>query len=218
MAHGLISRFGIGVAAIAAVSACGSTTTGSAAPSAPSPSPSSTAPAPAPTRTSSPTGCPSTLTGTDVPTLDVNGFDTVKLGMTKAQAAATCYFNVDVRVSEPCPHTIPLQFKAPYTASIDVYVDASGRLRNMGIWGRNVRMTMNDIGIGSTYADLRSRVASLSAPRSAGYDQTGVFVHEGQNYLGFLFNAKPQNLKGTDTVTFMELQQGSAPGLMRDGC
>lgn len=137
--------------------------------------------------------------------------------MTKAQAAATCHFNVDAKVGEPCPHTIPLQFKAPYTQSIDVHVNAAGKVTNMGIWGKNVRMATTHIGIGSTYAELKS-LGSLSAPRSVGYGQTGVFVHRGQNYLGFLFNTKPQRLKGTDTVTFMELQQGSAPGLMRDGC
>jgi plastocyanin len=43
-------------------------------------------------------------------------------------------------------------------------------------------------------------------------------VKDGNNYLGFLFNPKPADLKAGDTVTFMDIQRGSAPGLMRDGC
>ncbi len=56
------------------------------------------------------------------------------------------------------------------------------------------------------------------APEEAGYGQTGLFVSEGAGWIGFLFNAKPDAVAATDTVTFVEVTRGAKPGLMRDGC
>jgi hypothetical protein len=191
------------------LTACGSTTTST----------------PTSTASTSTSGSPSAV-ATSTPataglTLSPAGFGPVKLGMTKAEAAATGVFNVDVKNAN-CEGSTALVPKAPYTSSFDVLLDKSGRITAIGGQGANLKTSLG-IRAGSTLADVQKAYPSASAPRDPGgdagpYHQSAVYVHEGENYLGFLFQTTPAKIQPTDTVTFMEISHGRPPSLFRDAC
>jgi hypothetical protein len=142
----------------------------------------------------------------------------VKAGMSKAQALATGYFVADKPAPvEGCPVT-PLAWKDEYVYTYDVQTLGNGEISSIGVRGRGVT-TAQGIGVGSTYDEVEAAYPGESL-LDAGYGQSGVRVFDRQDggWIGFLFDAKPSAVKGTDPVTFVEVTKGSEPSLMRDGC
>lgn len=139
----------------------------------------------------------------------------VRVGMTTAQAAATGYFNTDVP-TEVCEATRPLEWKSNYFNALDVYVGRSGTITSIGVLGRGPT-TRSGLGVNSSYREVREVVGDAT-PERAGYGQTGVFVNDGDAWIGFLFDTTPAMISDSDPVTFIEVTRGRKPALMRDGC
>ncbi|MEO6471339.1 MAG: hypothetical protein ABIR57_05630 [Aeromicrobium sp.] len=142
----------------------------------------------------------------------------VHVGMTVAEAAATGFFNTNVKYpADDCRGTVALEWKAPYKGQVDVLLTPSKRIAAMGV--AKTLMTDKGIGIGSSLGDATFAYAqALSLPAEAGYGQTGVYVNSGDNWLGFLVNEKFSNVTPNSKITFMEVTKGAKPDLMRDGC
>ncbi len=139
----------------------------------------------------------------------------VQVGMSKAAAYATGYFDSDISVPA-CNRVDDLVWRQGYNDQLDVVTRDDGSVAAIGIRGGGPR-TRSGLGVGSTYESVQGVLGDV-APEEAGYGQTGVFVSEGAGWIGFLFNAKPDAVAPTDTVTFVEVTSGAKPGLMRDGC
>lgn len=139
----------------------------------------------------------------------------VQVGMSKEAAYGTGYFDADVSIPG-CNVTDDLAWKAGYNDQLDVHTRDDGSVASIGIRGAGPR-TRSGLGVGSTYESVLGVIGDV-APESAGYNQTGLFVSEGSGWIGFLFNATPDVIAPSDTVTFVEVTSGERPGLTRDGC
>ncbi|KQV75115.1 hypothetical protein ASC61_08930 [Aeromicrobium sp. Root344] len=139
----------------------------------------------------------------------------VRVGMSKQDAYATGYFDADVSVPA-CNRTDDLVWKAGYNDQLDVRTNDDGSVSAIGIRGAGPR-TRSGLGVGSTYESVQGVLGEV-APEAAGLGQTGLFVSEGAGWIGFLFNAAPDAIAPTDTVTFVEVTSGARPGLTRSGC
>lgn len=141
----------------------------------------------------------------------------VRAGMTKDEALATGLFDADVEVpGEGCGRVEPLAWKADYTSSLDVLTKDDGTVVSLGIRGDQPR-TADGLGVGSTLRQV-SQVHENAELTEAGFGQTGVFVTEGEQWLGFLFDADPETISQKSKVLMVEVTQGTKPDLMRDGC
>jgi hypothetical protein len=142
----------------------------------------------------------------------------VKVGMSKKDALATGMFDGDVAsATDGCP-VLPLMWKKAYTKALDVLTLGNGEITSIGVRGKQPR-TAAGLGVGSTYAQVRAQVDEPT-PIDAGYGQSGLFEYDGDNggWIGYLFNPPADQLKDTDTVSFVEVTKGEQPSLMRDGC
>jgi hypothetical protein len=139
----------------------------------------------------------------------------VQVGMSKQAAYATGYFDADVSVPA-CNRVDDLVWRANYNDQLDVVTLDNGSVQAIGIRGAGPR-TRSGLGVGSTYESVQGVLGDVPA-EEAGYGQTGLFVSEGNGWIGFLFNAAPDAVQPTDPVTFIEVTRGAKPGLMRDGC
>lgn len=169
-------------------------------------------PAPHPHPTVTPTSA--------TPRLSPLGFGTFRLGMTKEQAAATGLFDADVTMPSTyrCAPgaTFRLLARAPFTDTLKVDFDASGRVDRVAAWG-NVT-TSTGLHAGSTYAEVKTAYPTLSAVSRTVYGESGVFVREGSDYLGFLLPVAPNAVQDDTRVERMELAHGARPALAWDGC
>lgn len=139
----------------------------------------------------------------------------VQVGMSKKAAYATGYFDADVPVPG-CDRVDDLVWKSGYKDQLDVLTNDDGSVQSIGIWGSAPR-TRSGLGVGSTYESVIGVIGEVE-PEDAGYGQTGVYVSEGDGWIGFLFNPAPGDISPTDTVSFIEVTSGAKPGLIRDGC
>ena len=139
----------------------------------------------------------------------------VSVGMTKLAAYGTGYFDADVSVPA-CNRVDDLVWKAAYSNALDVLTNDDGSISSIGIRAAGPR-TRSGLGIGSTYESVQG-VLGNATPVEAGYGQTGLFVSEGNGWIGFLFDTTPAAITPTSPVTFIEVTRGAKPGLMRDGC
>lgn len=141
----------------------------------------------------------------------------VLAGMSRDEALATGLFDADVEVGgEECGRTDPLGWKTAYTSTLDVQATDDGMIVSMGVRGEQPR-TADGLGVGSTLRQV-SRVYENAEMMEAGFGQTGVFVTEGEKWLGFLFDADPESIGPKEKVFLVEVTQGTKPDLMRDGC
>lgn len=141
----------------------------------------------------------------------------VKVGMSRADALATGYFEADVKASdEGCPD-LPLAWKAGYADTFDVQTLRNGEIASIGIRGDDV-VTAGGVGVGSTYAQVSGEYPDETVVE-AGYGQSGLRFFDGAGgWVGFLFDPAPDAIEDTDRVTFVEVTRGAEPSLMRDGC
>jgi hypothetical protein len=140
----------------------------------------------------------------------------VRVGMSQRQALATGYFDADVP-SEGCEGTDPLRWTSNYYNALDVLTDRAGAIASIGISGRGPK-TRSGLEINSTLAEVRDVIGPEHEPRAAGYGQTGLFVNDGDAWIGFLFDARPDDVSQDSVVSFIEVTRGARPGLVRDGC
>ncbi len=176
---------------------------------------------PAPTPTKTTTASPTAIaTGEPVPKkLDIapGRIGTVKVGMTKAEAAATGYFDTDVEVgADVCEHVEPLQWKEFYEDQVDVITNETGSIVSMGV--RKGLKTDNGVTIGSTLGEVQDAYDNLSPAIEAGYGQTGVYFSTSGGWIGFLVNESIGQVTKDSKVSFIEVTKDTRPDLMRDGC
>lgn len=111
-----------------------------------------------------------------------------------------------------------LSWASDQARGIDVLTNQSDTIVSMGVRSPALATTSEGIRVGFTYAEVKAAYPTASEPEAAGYGQTGVFVREGDAWLGFLFDEAPDVLDDSSDVSFMEVTRGSQPSLMRDGC
>ena len=141
----------------------------------------------------------------------------VKVGMTKAQAYATGYFDKDV-ASTTCDNYVSrLLWKPAYKNNFDVFTLDDGEISAIGIF-KPGPTTRSGLQIGSTYKAVKAVLGPESGPIVAGYDQTALMVNQGDNWIGFLFDVREDAVSDSSRVTFIEVTRGRMPDLMRDGC
>lgn len=176
-----------------------------------------------PAQSPTPTPSPSS-NSTAKPASFTFGFGEVgkaKVGMTKADALATGYFDGNLTAADPdvCPAPKLAWKKTGAYTGLDVLVDDQGTIRALAAFSQSTIATAKGIKVGSSLADVKSAYGdSLVGPEPAGYGQTGVFIDEGNAWIGFLFDADPMTLDDSTPVVFMETTVGVRPELMRDGC
>lgn len=135
--------------------------------------------------------------------------------MTNKEALATDLFEAKApEVADGCDEPFALSWKEDYAAAMDVYTDRDGTITSLGVHTPGPH-TAEGIGIGSTLGQLPYEAAEM---REAGFGQSGVFVSDGERWLGFLFDESIEKVKQKSTVTFIEVTGSSKPALMRDGC
>jgi hypothetical protein len=79
--------------------------------------------------------------------------------------------------------------------------------------------TAEGISIGNSYAAVDKTYAGrLEGPVRMEYGQAGVFLRDGDKWIGFGFDNEPGKLADDSHVAFIEVTQGARPGLLRDGC
>lgn len=142
----------------------------------------------------------------------------VHVGMTVAEAAATGFFNTNVKYpADDCRGTVPLEWKALYKNQVDVLLTPLKRIASMGV--TKTLKTDKGVGIGNTLGEANDAYGdSISPAVEAGYNQTGAYVNIGDDWLGFLVNEEFNKVTPNSKITFMEVTKGAKPDLMRDGC
>ncbi|MCL3836779.1 hypothetical protein [Aeromicrobium duanguangcaii] len=189
----------------------------------PSPTPSS----PSATASPSATTTPTTESPTTEPTAALPGLAELvvapgrvgpaEVGMSRDEALETGLFEADAQVpGEDCGRVAPLAWKPEYASSLDVLAREDGTIVSLGVRGQQPR-TADGLGVGSTLRQV-SGVHETAELTEAGYGQTGVFVTEGDRWLGYLFDVDPDEVGPKDKVVLVEVTQGTRPDLMRDGC
>jgi hypothetical protein len=142
------------------------------------------------------------------------GVGPVRLGMTKDQALETGY--VEEGTIAPNCGTSVLQWKSDYQATLGLSTLDAGQVVGIGVKQPGPR-TRSGLTIGSTYASVKAALGEGATPEAVG-GQAGLFVSEGPNWLGFLFNSPPDTITDDATVTFIEIRQGAKPNLTPGGC
>lgn len=141
----------------------------------------------------------------------------VKVGMSKAEAYATGYFDKDV-TSKTCDNYVDrLLWKPAYKGNFDVFTLDDGEVSAIGIF-KPGPTTRSGLQIGSTYKAVKDVLGEDATPVEAGYSQTALMVNEGDSWIGFLFDRQPGEISDSAKVVFMEVTRGRLPDLMRDGC
>lgn len=184
--------------------------------STPSATPSATASSPAttPTPTAEPTVA---LPGIEELVVAPGRVGPVRAGMTRDEAFDTGLFDTDVEVpGEDCGRVEPLAWKADYASSLDVLTQENGSVVSLGVRGEQPK-TAEALGVGSTLRQV-TRAYETAEMTEAGYGQTGIFVTEGDAWLGFLFDEDLDAIGPRSKVTMMEVTTGTRPDLLRDGC
>ncbi|WP_293784459.1 hypothetical protein [uncultured Aeromicrobium sp.] len=179
------------------------------APSTPAPTTTSPSPTPSPT--------PDLPAAADL-LVAPGAIGDARVGMSVDEALATGLFATEFDRGDPavCENNQPLAWKEPLNDTFDVYV-ADGKITSMGVRAEGPT-NAEGLGIGHTLADFRG-VYETAEMREAGYGQTGLFLTDGSQWLGILFDAPLESIGPDAPVTFMEVTGGEGrPSLTRDGC
>ncbi|MCW2830591.1 MAG: hypothetical protein JWP31_1283 [Aeromicrobium sp.] len=170
-----------------------------------------------------PTPSASTEAPTETPALVVTpgAIGAAAVGMTKAEAGAPGLFDVDVDTGDDgCLAVAPLRWKSEQGGALDVLTDEEGTIRSMGVT-QGGPQTEKGIGVGSTYADVTEAYGdAVTPPTELGFGQAGVLLEDGDDWIGFLFDATVEDVLADPgiEVTFIEVTSGVQPDLIRDGC
>lgn len=141
----------------------------------------------------------------------------VEVGMSKDAALATGFLDADVPGADGCPD-VPLVWKPELAETFDVQTLGNGEIASIGVRGTGPR-TADGLGVGSSADEVR-RVVDEDTAQDAGFGQSALYEYDAETgrWIGYLFDAGPDQLKGSDVVSFVELTKGEQPGLVRSGC
>ncbi len=171
----------------------------------------------------SPSSSTSPRSGTpDDPSVELKirpgGVGLIEAGMTGEQALSTGQVERDTKREQMCEGIYYRWKDAEARSALDLATDPDGTIVSIGISG-DIYSTGTGVRIGDSLATLRQTYGDrLSSVQSAGYDQDGVFVKDGDRWLGFLLDSARSGIDDSTRVVFMEATKGNKPGLMRDGC
>jgi hypothetical protein len=140
-----------------------------------------------------------------------------QVGMTVEEANATGLFEPrEVADDDPCKDEYgPIQWKAPNTDALMVDVE-DDKISLLGIRG-SVK-TAEDVGVGSTYADVKAAYPDAKVEESQALGGSTVYLRDGEKWLGMGFSHEPDQLQDSTKVDFMEVASGSKPAVALSGC
>jgi len=169
-----------------------------------------------------PSWSPRDLTGPDgqlltLGNLEPGAFGEVKAGENVKTAVAAGYLEEDTKRAEACEGAPFYKWPDQWSGGMDVIVH-DGVIQSLGL-NKDSPETAEGISNGNSYGALKATYGDrLSDPVTMDYGQPGVFLHEGNRWLGFLLDATPDALNDQTRIVFIEASAGARPGLLRDGC
>jgi hypothetical protein len=169
-----------------------------------------------------PSWSPSDLTGADGKPLTLGNavpgaFEPVRVGMSIQQAIDAGFMERDPQREKSCEGTF-WKWKGQWSAGLDVLVDEDKQISSLGM-SKDGLETPEGISIGNSYAAVDKTYGDrLEGPVRMDYGQAGVFLRDGDKWIGFGFDNKPGQLADDSRVVFIEVSRGNRPGLIRDGC
>lgn len=146
------------------------------------------------------------------------GFEPVMAGMSIDEAMDTEFIEPDPQRAESCEGTF-YKWTGQLSDGMDIIVnDADKTVALLGM-SKGGTETAEGISIGNSYGALKATYGDdLSEPDQMDYGQAGVFLQDGDGWIGFAFAESPTELTDDSRVNFIEVARGDRPGLLRDGC
>ncbi|KHL18608.1 hypothetical protein CLV56_1500 [Mumia flava] len=165
----------------------------------------------------SPSSAPAPTVATAVPGYVVPGaIGPVRAGMSVADAVETGYVERDRERERICGQRY-YRWTGDLREDLDLYT-YQGVVTDVGMLGPRVE-TPNGITVGDTLRSLRDAYGpDLSGPITLDYGNVGFMVSDGDDWVGFGFEAGPDAIGAASRITLIQVTSGSRPGLMRDGC
>jgi len=169
-----------------------------------------------------PSWSPADLKGPDGKLLELGNvepgaFGEVKAGQSVKTAVDAGYLEEDTKRAESCDGGPFYKWRGQWSAGMDVIVN-DGTIQSLGLNKDNPE-TAEGISVGNSYGALKATYGDqLSDPVTMDYGQPGVFLQDGNRWLGFLLDASPDALNDQSRIVFIEASAGHRPGLLRDGC
>lgn len=163
---------------------------------------------------------PASAPAVEMPVVAPGRLDTVRIGDSLKSAAATDYFDLNVRTS--CGRR-DIWTTKPWRRYLDIYPGhgrTEGTVSSIGVFKAGIATTKG-IDVGDTLGDLRIAYGDkLTGPRENAYGVWGYFVKSHKRWIGFNLDALASDgpAPSTSKINFMELSKGRKPGLLRDGC
>jgi hypothetical protein len=144
-------------------------------------------------------------------------FGPVRAGANIQQVVGAGYMERDPQREQACEGTF-WKWKGQWSQGLDVIVGPNRQIVSLGM-SRAGLETPEGISIGNSYAAVDNTYGDrLEGPVRMEYGQAGVFLRDGENWVGFGFDNEPGRLVDTSRVAFIEVSRGNRPGLLRDGC
>lgn len=149
--------------------------------------------------------------------VEPGAFGAVKAGENVKTAVDAGYLEEDTKRAEACEGAPFYKWRDQWSGGMDVIVD-DGIIQSLGL-NKDSPETAEGISNGNSYGALKATYGDrLSDPVTMDYGQPGVFLHDGNRWLGFLLDTTPEALTDQSRIVFIEASMGARPGLLRDGC
>lgn len=144
-------------------------------------------------------------------------FEPVTVGAEIQAAIDAGFMERDPQREQSCEGTF-WKWTGQLSEGLDVIVGADQRITALGMTKPGLE-TPEGISIGNSYAAVdRTYGERLEGPVRMDYGQAGVFLQDGDKWIGFGFDNEPGQLADDSRVAFIEVTRGNRPGLLRDGC
>ena len=144
-------------------------------------------------------------------------FEPVTVGAEVQTAIDAGLMERDNKREQSCEGTF-WKWKGQLSEGLDVIVGANRQITALGM-SRPGLETPEGISIGNSYAAVdRTYGERLEGPVRMDYGQAGVFLRDGDKWIGFGFDNEAGQLTDDSHVAFIEVTRGNRPGLLRDGC
>lgn len=143
----------------------------------------------------------------------------IEVGMSVTDAAATGFLRRDLSLNEVCNGTRHY-WTASWGEGIEILSSGrdTGTITSIGLSLPEAE-TAEGVTIGSTYADLKQAYGEdLIDVSPEGVDPRGVFLRDGQRYIGFKFARGAGGVTDASKVTFIEMTRDRLPSLDRSLC
>jgi hypothetical protein len=143
-------------------------------------------------------------------------------GMNVRDALATGYFELKKKPADAKPCEGNLHWKPKYK-NFDLFINADDEVRELGVTGPGAK-TSTGITVGSSYRKLSDAYdaidadAQLSKPKAVDGKRTGIYVHDGKNWIGFAFAGLPGKLKPASKIVYIQVGFRGKPSLNPADC